>query len=105
MTEQEKCQIEATCTKQAANDDCCCDMPEKLLAMADEAWFELLKEKIKVEISKSCGNDMEKLAKLVAEANKEKWAHTVQGKIKCDEYKENIKAIFSQAAKAQCNPL
>jgi len=59
-----------------------------------------LKEKIKVEISKSCGDDMEKLAKLIAETNKAKWAHTVQGKLRCDEYKENIKAIFSQACKA-----
>ena len=100
MTEQQTCQTEADCRKKESRGDCCCDMPEKLLALADEAWFELLKEKIKAEIAQSCGDDMDKLAKLVAETNKAKSTHNIHEKVKCDEYKENIKAIFSQACKA-----
>lgn len=92
MTDQ--CQ-ETTCATKPATKDSCCDMPERLLALADEAWHELLKEKIKAEISKSCGDSMEKLAKLVTETNKAKWAHTIQGKVKCDEYKDKLKAFFS----------
>jgi hypothetical protein len=38
-----------------------------------------LKEKIKAEIGQSCGDEMDKLAKLVAETNKAKWAHNYQG--------------------------
>jgi hypothetical protein len=71
-------------------------MPEKLLAIADEAWYELLKEKIKKEIEKSCGPRLDKLSKLVAEANNGKWAHEIQGKVKCDEYKRNLKAMFTE---------
>jgi hypothetical protein len=52
-------------------------MPEKLLALADEAWSQLLKEKIKTEISKSCAESIDKLAKLVAETNMAKWAYTI----------------------------
>lgn len=96
MTEQ--CQTGSTCTTKNATGECSCDMPEKLLALADEAWSELLKEKIKAEISKSCGEGMDKLAKLVAETNKAKWAHTIQGKVKCNEYKDKLKAIFSEGA-------
>lgn len=96
MTEQ--CQPGSTCATKAATGECNCDMPEKLLALADEAWNELLKEKIKAEITKSCGDSMDKLAKLVAETNKAKWAHTIKGKVKCHEYKDKLKAIFSEVA-------
>lgn len=94
----EQCQTDTTCTTKAAHSDSCCDMPEKLLALADEAWHELLKEKIKAEITKSCGDSMDRLAKLVTETNKAKWAHTIQGKVKCDEYKNKLKAFFSEGA-------
>lgn len=73
-------------------------MPERLLALADETWMELLKEKIKAEISKSCGDGMEKLAKLVSETDKAKWAHTIKGKVKSDEYKNKLKDLFSEGA-------
>lgn len=82
----------------AATSDSGCDMPGKLLALADEAWHELLKEKIKVEIAQSCGDGMDKLAKLVADTNKAKWAHTIKGKVKCDEYQKKLKEFFSEGA-------
>lgn len=60
----------------------------------------MLKEKIKAEISKSSADCMDKLAKLVVETNKAKWAHTIKGKVKCDEYKNKIKDIFTEDASA-----
>jgi len=96
MTDQ--CQTQSTCTTKATTGECCCDMPEKLLALADEAWHELLKDKIKAEIAKSCAEGMDKLAKLVAETNKAKWTHTIKGKVKCEEYKDKIKELFSAGA-------
>lgn len=91
----EQCDIQGSCTTEAAGD--CCDMPEKLLALADEAWYELLKEKIKAEIEKSCGVRLDKLANFIAETNKAKWEHEFQGKLKCEEYKQNLMALFSEA--------
>ena len=90
----EKCNIEGTCTTEATGD--CCDMAEKLLVIGDEAWNELLKEKIKAEIEKSCGAGMDKLANLIATTNKAKWTHEIQGKVKCEEYKQNLKALFTE---------
>ena len=100
MSEQCQCKINepCTCKTQPASDDCC-PMPEKLLALADEAWFEVLKEKMKAEIVKSCGDKMDKLAKLVVDANKGKWEHTIQGKVKCEEYKQNLKNFFTTNCK------
>lgn len=96
----DQCQNETTCTMKAATSSCSCDMPEKLLALADEAWHELLKEKIKAEISKTCADSMDKLAKLVAETDKAKWAHMIKGKVKCNEYRDKVKAIFSEDVSA-----
>jgi len=90
----ETCKANEAC-ETVHNDECCCDMPERLLCLADEAWYEVLKEKMKDEIRKSCGENMDKLAKLVVGTNKAKWAHMVKGKIKCDEYKQNLKNIFA----------
>ncbi len=69
----------------------CCEIPEKLLCLADEAWRELLKDKIKQEIQKAAGPKLDSLAKLVAETNHRRWTHQIQGKIKCDEYKQQVK--------------
>ncbi len=91
----EKCDSDQCSTAKSENTGECCDMPEKLLALADEAWFEVLKEKMKAEISTTCGDRLDKLAKLVTETNQDKWMHTIQGKVKCEEYKENLKAMFA----------
>jgi hypothetical protein len=72
-----------------------CDMSEKLLHLADEAWMELLKEKIKKEIEASCGEQMNKVAKLVSETNKAKWSHKMAAKQGCHEYRHNLMALFS----------
>ena len=94
MSEQ-GCSTESCTTSKKSNSDCGCDMHEKLLALADAAWEELLKEKIKAEINKTNGEHMDKIAKLVAEANCAKWGHMIQGKVKCNEYQENLKTLMT----------
>lgn len=76
----------------------CCDMPEKLIALADEAWFEVVKDKIKKEIEMSCGEKLDKLAKIVASANGERWSHKIQAKVKCDGFKSDIKELLTSCA-------
>jgi len=70
-------------------------MSEKLLALADAAWCELMKEKIKKEIEASCGEQMSKVAKLVAETNKAKWAAKISAKQHCQEYRTNLLSLFT----------
>lgn len=49
----------------------------KFVELADEAWTEVLKEKIKEHIRKESTN-MDKFAKLVAEANYERWRKKIE---------------------------
>jgi hypothetical protein len=72
-----------------------CNMPEKLLCLADKAWEELMIEKLKAEIETSCGSMMNELAKVVAHANKTKWQHKIAAKEACHDYQHQLKAIFS----------
>ncbi len=90
---EECCTTESCATSQKASGEC--DMHEKLLALADDAWMELLKEKIKAEIEKTNGQHMDKIAKLVSDANFAKWGSMINAKVKCNEYKENLKALMS----------
>ena len=75
-----------------------CNMHEKLLCLADEAWKEVLKEKIKQEIEKSSGAKLSALAKLVAETNGRKWAFMIQAKKGCEEYKTQVRSLLSSMA-------
>ncbi|MFA6989481.1 MAG: hypothetical protein WC197_05370 [Candidatus Gastranaerophilaceae bacterium] len=72
-----------------------CSCAEKFLKLADEAWQEVLKEKIKVEIEKKKGGDLEKLAEIIAKANGEKWKHKLSIKTKREDYKNTLKDFFT----------
>jgi hypothetical protein len=72
-----------------------CDCAEKFLKLADEAWAEVLKEKIKAEIEKKKGGDLEKLAVIIAKANGEKWKNKMTIKTKSEEYKNTLKDYFT----------
>lgn len=41
--------------------------------MADEAWMEVLKEKIKAQVIALNGKNLDELAKVVAETNNARW--------------------------------
>lgn len=72
-----------------------CHCAEKFLEIADEAWKEVLKEKIKAKIISKKGEHIEKLAEMIAIANGEKWKHKIAAKMKCNEFKEGLKDFFS----------
>lgn len=75
---------------------CCC--AEKFLTIADEAWKEVLKEKIKTKILEKKGEHMEQLAELITTINGEKWKHKISERLKSDEYKEKLKEFFSSCS-------
>lgn len=72
-----------------------CNCAEKFLELADEAWKEVLKEKIKAKIIAKKGEHMDKLAEIVAKANGEKWKNKITAKVQCHEFKEQLKDYFS----------
>ncbi len=78
----------------------CCDMPEKLLCLADEAWREALKEKMKEHILKNSSEHLDKIASVVTEANHKRWAHKIQGKQHCNEYGESLRETMIAMTKS-----
>lgn len=102
-----------SCSDQEDHNSCCCchghnechenhhgseqgDFAHQLLEMADEAWMEVLKDKIKHQIETSSGKHLDQLAKLVADSNHIRWKHKMQGYKVCDEYKESILKFFRE---------
>ena len=72
-----------------------CNCAEKFLELADEAWAEVLKEKIKNKIIAHKGEHLDKLAEIVAIANGEKWKNKISSKTKCTKFKDELKDYFS----------
>lgn len=72
-----------------------CHCAEKFLRIADDAWIEVLKDKIKEKIIAKKGDHIDKLAEMVATANGEKWKHVISAKTKCHKFKDNLKEFFS----------
>lgn len=93
-----QCSQEQSAQECSSNKEQECNLHEKLLCLADEAWKEVLKEKIKTEIEKSQGEKLNALAKLVAETNHRKWTYLIQGKKACDDYKNQVRSLVAGLA-------
>ncbi len=65
-----------------------------LLKLADEAWMEVLKEKIKEQIKTLNGKKLDELAKMVAEANNQRWQHKLSAKTECDNFQASVCNFF-----------
>lgn len=77
------------------NDEDCCNGAEKFLELADEAWIEVLKEKIKTQILAHKGEHLDKLAELIAKANGERWKNKISAKTKGKDFRDDLKEFFS----------
>ncbi len=91
------CQSGSSCSKSGScSSHSGCDYAGKFLELADQAWMEVLKEKIKDHI-KSNAKYMDELARLISEANKEKWHKKMENKQCCSNFEERIKSFFSES--------
>ncbi len=75
-----------------------CECMEKFLDIADKAWAEALKDKIKEKILAKKEDHLNKLAEIIAEANGAKWKHKIAAKVKVGEFKDDIKKLFSSCS-------
>lgn len=87
------------CCDDDHNDHCHCghhhkDFAEELLCMADCAWGEILKEKIKEEIKKKSGAHLDELARVVAESNCARWEHKLAGKKVKSDFRDKLACFF-----------
>lgn len=71
----------------------------KFFELADQAWMEVLKEKIKANIQSSAKN-MDELARLISEANHERWQKKIEDKECCGCFEEKLKAFFQKSCKS-----
>jgi hypothetical protein len=64
------------------------------------AWMELLKEKIKEHIQ-SRDNKLDEIARVVSEANHERWKQKMSNKQNCSQYEEKLKEVLGLCAPCQ----
>jgi hypothetical protein len=69
------------------------------LELADEAWEEVLKEKIKEYILKTQNDQMGRLAKIIAEGNHQRWRNRMESKQGSKHFMEEICKFFSDSKK------
>lgn len=85
------------CCSHTHHEDQGCDMALSLLDLADQAWMEVLKEKIKEHI-RSNDHKIDDLAKLVSEINRERWHHKMAKNQICEDYEKRLHALFSSTS-------
>lgn len=88
--EQECCHCHCHHEKESFSDE--------LLQMADDAWMEILGEKIKERISAK-GDRLDKLADLIVEANAERWKSKMNSHKHGEEFKSKIADFFCKCCK------
>lgn len=69
---------------------------EQLIQIADEAWMEVLKEKMKAQIEAQSGKHLDKLAKLVTEENENRWHDKTKNTNHVHEFRDKISAFFKK---------
>lgn len=72
------------------------DFSKELLELADQAWMDVLKEKIKARVESLSGKNLDELASIVAEANHERWKHKMETQKGCSTFREKVTAFFNR---------
>lgn len=75
-----------------------CEMSRMMLKIADDAWYELMKEKMKAEYEKKRGEKMSKAAKIGVQHSIEFWETKMKNmemkKEKIEEFKKELMGAF-----------
>ena len=73
-----------------------------LLELADEAWMEVLKDKIKEEIVRNNGEQLTALAKLVSTTNHKRWGAKMHAKASCEEFESQLREVMWKGSPNTC---
>ncbi len=97
--DEESCSSEKSCCESSCESgDSCSDENKNpsgmMMKLAEDAWSELMKEKIKAVFEKETGSMMNKVAQATAEASIAYWTHKMEGEAKCHEHQEKIMKAF-----------
>lgn len=69
---------------------CCDKMTDSIKKLANEAWAELLKDKIKKQFEIKVGERMDKIAEIAADASIECWKHKIEAKEVYKDYENKL---------------
>jgi hypothetical protein len=69
---------------------------EWLIEAADDAWMEVLVEKMKEHIKATQGDRLTELAKIATEANSQRWKLKMEKKKAIGEFEQKLCNFFSQ---------
>ena len=72
---------------------------DQLLHLADEAWMEVVKEKIKEEIRQHNSENINQLAKLVAASNNARWKDKLQAKKDQEDFETQLRNALTGSNK------
>ena len=94
--EEESCCTEKSCSESSCGSDSGGDENPTgmMMKLAEDAWSDLMKEKIKAVYEKQTGAMMNKVAQAAAEASIAYWTHKMEGEAKCHEHQEKIMKAF-----------
>lgn len=82
--------------------DCChhhhqgCDFSQQLLQLADQAWWNVLEEKIEAEVRQQNGAYLDALAKAVAQSNDQRWKSKIAQKSAIENLEAEVARIFKK---------
>lgn len=83
-----------SCHKESTAECSSGSFAQTLLALADEAWMEVLKDKIKDEIIKNSGTNLTELARLVSSTNHKRWGAKMHAKQCCHDFDAQLKQVM-----------
>ena len=103
---EQECQSNKCCCPCHSQQEESCHSEDKhaefsnyFLEIADMAWEEVLKDKIKEHIVSTQNARMKELAKIVSEGNNQRWKHKMEKKRGCMEFQEKLGHFFSHSKK------
>jgi hypothetical protein len=67
---------------------------DQLIEIADEAWMEVLKEKIKDEIRKKSGDHLTQMAQLVNESNHKRWVDKIDERKNAENFDDRLRDLL-----------
>ena len=73
-----------------------CHFSKELLEIADAAWMDVLSDKIKQRIATANGQSLDELAKIVVDANAERWKLKMAKQKNCHDYEEKVAQFFNK---------
>lgn len=82
-----------SCCDSGCGKDSCCEDESKgkmFMGLANEAWSELMKEKMKAAYQKAIGDKMDRAAAISVEACMAYWKHKMTSEAACAEFEEKL---------------